>query len=238
MTPYTLYNADCLDILPTLEPQSVDAVICDPPYGSKKYKTDIALSPCVFADWVRRYRTVAIFGYPELLVKWCVQASIIPDEWIAWWPTNKTEGRAQSRLPKETEAIAIFGETPGANNIFRPRVQDKTCLSITASRGLSAAHARYGDVWRDPAPGMMFNSHQRMHPNEKPLSLMERLVVLCTNQGDVVIDPSMGSGTTGHACGNLGRRFIGIEKDAEYFNVAQERIATAYAPLRLMEAAV
>lgn len=231
MSDYTLYHADCLDILPTLEPQSV--VIADVPYGNKTYATDEAFPPRVFAEWVARHRTVALFGYPELLVRWCVQAQIAPDEWVTWWPTNKNGGKT-ARLPKECETIAIFGDTPGARLLSRPRVQDRTCLRIHEGRGHSTVTARMGDVWRDAAPGMGFNSHLRKHPNEKPLSLIERLVTLCSNGGDVVIDPCMGSGTTGHACGNLGRRFIGIEKDAGYYAIAEERIATAYAPLRHM----
>jgi site-specific DNA-methyltransferase (adenine-specific) len=64
------------------------------------------------------------------------------------------------------------------------------------------------------------------------------LINVVTPHNGIVLDPFMGSGTTGHACGNLGRRFIGIEKDEHYYNVAAERIATAYAPLRLMQEAV
>jgi len=74
-----------------------------------------------------------------------------------------------------------------------------------------------------------------LHPTQKPLALLEYLVKTYTNAGDTVLDFTMGSGTTGHACGNLDRRFIGIEKDAGYFAIAEERIATAYAPLRAMQ---
>jgi hypothetical protein len=216
-----------------------DALIADVPYGNKKYETDIAIDPRVFAEWTEHYRTVAIFGTPELLISWCVQAQIKPDEWVTWWPTNKVDGRSASRLPREIEAIAIFGETPGASMIFRPRVQDKTCVAINTGRGsgVKSDVARMGDVWRDPAPGMLFNSHLRKHPNEKPLTLMERLVILCSNPGDTVIDPCFGSGTTGHACANTGRNFIGIEKAADYFRSGAERIAAAYEPLAAMERA-
>lgn len=230
---YELFHGDCLDILPI----PADAIIADVPYGNKKYPTDIALPPRIFAEWVARYRTVALFGYPELLIRWCVEAAIVPDEWVTWWPTNKVGGKT-ARLPKECEAIAIFGETPGARLLSRPRVQDKTCLRIHEGRGNSTTMARMGDVWRDAAPGMMFNSHLRKHPNEKPLSLMERLVTLCSNPGETVIDPCFGSGTTGHACANTGRDFIGIEKDLNYFTLGSERIATAYAPLRAMQVAI
>jgi site-specific DNA-methyltransferase (adenine-specific) len=77
-----------------------------------------------------------------------------------------------------------------------------------------------------------------LHPTQKPLALLEYLVKTYTNEGDTVLDFTMGSGTTGHACGNLDRHFIGIEKDETYFAIAQERIATAYEPLRHMQVAV
>jgi site-specific DNA-methyltransferase (adenine-specific) len=67
-----------------------------------------------------------------------------------------------------------------------------------------------------------------LHDTEKPIALMEYLVKTYTNEGDVVLDFCFGSGTTGHACANTGRRFIGIEKDAEYFRIGSERIASAY----------
>ncbi len=73
------------------------------------------------------------------------------------------------------------------------------------------------------------------HETGKPLALMEYLVKTYANEGDTVLDFTMGSGTTGHACGNLNRAFIGIEKDDHYFTVASERIAAAYAPLACME---
>ena len=79
--------------------------------------------------------------------------------------------------------------------------------------------------------------NSNLHPTQKPLALLEYLVKTYTNEGDTVLDFTMGSGTTGHACANTGRRFIGIERDPHYFSVAAERIAGAYAPLAAMEAA-
>jgi hypothetical protein len=77
----------------------------------------------------------------------------------------------------------------------------------------------------------------QLHPTQKPLALLEYLVRTYTDPGDLVLDFTMGSGTTGHACMNLGRSFVGIEKDAAYFAIAEQRIADAADPLRHMEAA-
>jgi DNA modification methylase len=85
--------------------------------------------------------------------------------------------------------------------------------------------AKDGDVWRDPSPGIGFNSRLRQHPNEKPESLMCKLVKLCTVAGETIGDPYMGSGTTGVAAVRLGRNFIGIERDAAHYKTACDRIA-------------
>lgn len=81
------------------------------------------------------------------------------------------------------------------------------------------------------------NRSEKLHPTQKPLALMEYLVRTYTNEGDTVLDFTMGSGSTGAAAGNLNRHFIGIERDETYFRVASERIAAAYNPLGVMERA-
>ncbi|MFO8012115.1 MAG: site-specific DNA-methyltransferase [Phycisphaerae bacterium] len=88
---------------------------------------------------------------------------------------------------------------------------------------------RTGDVWREPSPGLASNSHLRVHPNEKPLRLMSRLLFPLP-EASCVLDPFMGSGTTGVAAIQTGRRFVGIEIDEGYFETAYRRIADA-APL-------
>ena len=84
-------------------------------------------------------------------------------------------------------------------------------------------------VWRGPS--------QRIDgfPCPKPVWLMEKIIKASTNPGDTVLDPCFGSGTTGHACANTGRNFVGIERDLEYFNLASQRIDAAYNPLGSME---
>ena len=80
------------------------------------------------------------------------------------------------------------------------------------------------DVWTD-IPALPHNSKEKVnHPTQKPIKLMERIVSLFTNEGDTVLDFCMGSGTTGIACKNLHRNFIGIEKDLNYFNIAKDRL--------------
>jgi site-specific DNA-methyltransferase (adenine-specific) len=219
----TLYLADCLTVLPTL---AADVLITDPPYGCGKYESDRddgvapALAP---------YERKAVFAYPEILCRWCA-AWGEPDEWVTWWPTNKSTARP-SGLSKESEAIAIYG--PLHEIPMRERASDATCARITEGRGLSVELRKDGDVWRDASPGMAFNAHLRQHPNEKPVSLMEKLVKLCSAEGETVLDPFMGSGTTGVAALKLGRRFIGVEIDSSFFDTACEHIENAQRQERL-----
>jgi len=211
-----LINANCLDVRGELAAAQV--LITDPPYGTGKYEydEDSTVQGCLM-PWARK----AVFGYPETLCRWCATLGA-PDEWVTWWPTNKMCGRPKG-LAKEVEAIAIWGELYEVP--MRPRAQDATCLEIARQRGLDGAMAKDGDVWRDPSPGMAFNSHLRQHPNEKPESLMCKLVKLCTVSGETIGDPYMGSGTTGVAAVRLGRNFIGIERDAAHYKTACARIA-------------
>lgn len=228
-----LFCGDCLDILPTLPVGSIDAVVTDPPYGAGTYETDRNIDAGFFSKLVAQFGTVAIFNYPEELAQICGVIGKKPDEWITWWPTNKNSGRANQKLPKETEHIAIWGKTPGSGQLFRPRSDKSIGRAISKTRGLNPDLARLGDVWRDASPGMGFLYAMRQHPNEKPVSVMEKLVTLCSNPGDTVLDPFMGSGTTGVACVKLGRNFIGIEIDPTYFAIAEKRIAAAQLQMHL-----
>ena len=224
----TLYCGDCQDIYVGMD---ADRLITDPPYGFGAYATDRAeLVPSIISRAAPTAVTRAVFGYPEVLIGWLMESGFRVTEWVTWWPTNKMSART-ALLPRESEAIAIIGDVPGAQRLLRPRSLDSTGRAIAALRGNGVHACRMGDVWRDPSPGAGFNRHLRQHPNEKPLSLMSRLVDLCTNRGDVVLDPFAGSGTTLMAAKNLGRRAIGIEIEPRYCEIAVKRLRQEVLPL-------
>jgi hypothetical protein len=222
----SLYHGDAERILPRLSIAVPARLITDPPYGAGTYKSDVAPRLQLLPEWVSRFSTVAIFGYPEQLAFWCSRTRVSPDEWVTWWPTNTIGGQRRSqKLPRESECVAIFGEVPGGQRLFRPRSLDDLTRTIAVGRGHDPEMARQGDVWRDPSPGAGFNHHLRRHPNEKPLSLMEKLVQLCSDPGEVILDPYAGSGTTLEAAKKLGRRAIGIEIEEKWCKIAAERCA-------------
>jgi len=121
----------------------------------------------------------------------------------------------------------MFGEIPNPRLVKRPRALHTFGRALAAKRGLSITKAQERDIWFDYKPGASNNHHLQNHPNEKPLSLMVKLVTMLTNPGDTVLDPFMGSGTTGVACVQLGRNFIGCEIDPKYFAIAEKRIHAA-----------
>jgi site-specific DNA-methyltransferase (adenine-specific) len=223
MTPYydeggiTIYHGDALTILADLG-VAPDAVIADPPYDFRAYETDreIDLAPIIALA-----PRLALFGYPEVLVGWCVRYGIVPDEWVTWWPSNATvkAGGRHELLPRQTEAIAIRGEGLDVDAVREPRSDNRPSVN-----GERVDTVRAGDVWRDASPGLGFNSHLRQHPNEKPLSLMHKLVALCSRAGELIIDPTMGSGTALRAAKDLGRRAIGIDIVEAHCETAVRRL--------------
>ncbi len=229
----TIYHGDCREVLaPAGNRIIVDGrrllcspvIICDPPYGFGMYDRDADISS-VFADWLRVSKVLALFGYPELLVSWCLVMNRVPGEWVTWFPTNKCAPRTNG-LPRSSEHIALFGELPGADRLVRPRQSESGIAErISLSRGLDPEWARLEDVWVEPSPAMGFNSHGRLHPNQKPLSVMKNLILLCSNEADVVVDPCCGSGTTLLAAKTLNRSAIGIEIEERYCEIAAKRLS-------------
>ena len=238
MKPYyaddlvTIYHGDCREWMP-----EADVIVTDPPYGTAHYATDTTvLTPALLAEWIGRYPRVAVFGYPERLATLVGGSEVIPTEWIVWWPTNGAlRGTNLSGLWRETEHIAVFGKHH-MNTLRRPRTGNGMHMARAAHRlegrgevrkrrprAEPADEARMGDVWRDASPGLAHLSGARLHPNEKPLTLMSRLVVGMTTLADTVLDPFMGSGTTLVAAKSLNRKAIGIEIEERYCEIAARR---------------
>jgi DNA modification methylase len=227
---HVIYCADCLAILPHLT--GVDCVVTDPPYGCgvAKQTNDATGVVEILSTWKRK----AVFGYPEILCEWCATWGK-PDEWVTWWATNgMIKGFATTGLWKESEAIVCFGSNT-FHKLRRPRTAFGQWVNDewsdvekkgenTRLKGEGKKDARLGDCWTDPSPHLGFTSNQRQHPNEKPVTVMARLVEGMSSEGETIGDPFMGSGTTGVACIRTGRRFIGVELEPKYCAIAVERM--------------
>ena len=166
----------------------------------------------------------------------CAAACRVPDEWVTWWPTNAAIRTSPvPHLTREVECIAVFGPVKGFTRLRQARSTSSRRVLDGAYTGESGkqrgtshgqAETRFmGDLWTDAAPGLGFQSHLRQHPNEKPTSVLSRLVEAMTVSDEVVLDPFMGSGTTLRAAMDLGRKAIGIEIEERYCEIAVKRLA-------------
>lgn len=251
MKPFELYNEECLDRMSYLPPASVDMVMCDLPYGTTACKWDSVIP---FAPLWGQYKRVAKKNaaivltasqpFTSALVMSNVQDFLYDYSWKKSKPTGHLS--ASKRPMRSHEDILVFSgvRTPTYNPQMMPKESGKV-RSQKAKRTQGDCYSP-SDVLHPrlldksvayPQSTLFFNSAfhdgERGHPTQKPVALMEYLIKTYTNPGDTVLDNTMGSGTTGVACMNTGRRFIGIERDAEYFKIAEKRINVAWEVMSL-----
>ena len=223
-----LYNDDCFKIMEQLKEESVkvDVIICDPPYvikytdWDKEFNMPLAIDLCY--DLLKDDGNLILFqGWSNVAkTKELLDEKFTIQNWIVW---DRIKGRgAKKNLVSTREDILWYckGNNPTYNKIYS-NIPKKTggmgkkngqeCRALT-------------NVWYDISPIVPWSPERNGHPTQKPLQLMERCVTIWTNEGDTVLDFTMGSGTTGEACVNLSRSFIGIESEKQWFDVADKRI--------------
>lgn len=211
----TLYLGDCLEILPTLD--TVDAVVTDPPYGYSYASNRVA--DTTTAEWMNQtIKNDSDTSARDFVLSWhsgvwaCFGSWKMPKpegtKSVLIWDKGPASGMGDLKFPWKGSWEEIY---VGGNGWVGHRDEGviKGCYIVTRK------------------------SMGRTHPNEKPVSLLTKLIGKAP--GASVLDPFMGSGTTGVACANLGRKFIGIEIEEKYFDIACERIEAAYAQGRLFE---
>ena len=228
----TMYHGDCLEILPELE--KVDAVITDPPYSEKTHSghNHSALGQRGFNRDGAQRRSLAYTALNEGDVKRLSDAfDQLAEGWVVWMcddvlaPTIGANLRARGRyvfapLPYVAPGsrVRLAGDGPSSWTIWIVVARTKAQSRWGTLPGAYVA----GPGWRE-----------RTHTGGKPTQLMNRICTDYALENNVVLDPFMGSGTTGVACMNLGRKFIGIEIEKEYFDIACERIDQAQRQRRL-----
>jgi len=231
----TLYCGDCRDILPTLEKNSVRLLWTDPPYGHKNHEGDlnaqlnahrgISNKP-IANDGPDEMREVVSsmlkLAFPILCDDCCCCCCCCcggggPKPTFAW---------VADRMDKEGlsffHSVIWDKKNPGLGWRFR-RQHEMVMVAHKQGKKLSWAN---DDLAIANIISIM-PPRERLHPNEKPVELVNKFVSLTTNAGDIVFDPFMGSGTTGVAAVQMGRKFIGIELDPDYFKIACKRIEDA-----------
>lgn len=231
---------DCLQLMRNMPDASVDMICTDLPYGTTACKWDSVIP---FAPLWEQYKRIAKPNAAIVLTAsqpftTALIGSNMGDFRYCWvWdkgnPTNVVHAKRQP-LKYHEDVVVFYQKQPTYNPIkWAGKVNHKQG-SATVRLSESIGKAGRGP---DDFSGMKFprsiieipkhSSQCGLHPTQKPVQLLEYLIQTYTNPGDTVLDSCMGSGTTGVACMNLARKFIGIEKDAGYFQIASDRIRAA-----------
>jgi len=233
----TLYHGDCLVEMDRIPDGSVDMVMVDPPYGTTACKWDSVIPLEAMWDQVKRVvkpsAAVVMTAQPpfDKALGWS-NISMLKYEWI-WEKTSATGHLNAKKMPlKAHENILVFYSKPPTYNpqITTGHVKKSSKTGRTYNSdcyGKESAKPFYESTERYPRSVQVFKTDKqtcRLHPTQKPVSLMGYLIKTYTNEGETVLDFAMGSGSTGVACQNLNRNFIGIEMDDKYFNIAKERL--------------
>jgi DNA modification methylase len=224
-----LYNDDCLKVLPILPDKSIDLILTDPPYGTTACKWDSIIP--FESMWKELKRVtkdnscIALFGSEPFSS--ALRMSNIKHfkyDWI--WKKSNIMGflNAKKRPLKEIEIISIFN-----SKIYKPQNLKKNLKGKNRIGKNTDVLGKYNAINKSeftnyPKTIIEFKNERGLHPTQKPIALLEYLIKTYTSENDIVLDFTMGSGSTGVACKNLNRQFIGIELDKNYFNIAKERI--------------
>ena len=232
-----LLQGDCLELMKDIPNKSIDMVLCDLPYGTTNNKWDTIIH--FDKLWAQYKRFINDYGAILLFSQMPFGASLIMSnpkmfryEWI--WEKNQAVGFLNAKkmpLRKHENILVFYKHLPTYNpqgliKLDEP-IQEEGSANRNgknygvADKSFIRTHTNY------PTDIITFSKDAGYHPTQKPVDLLEYLIKTYTNEGDTVLDNCMGSGSTGVACVNTNRDFIGMELNEEYFKIACERIEGA-----------
>jgi len=237
MVDTTLYLGDCLEVMRSIPDKSVDAVITDPPYETSftvftknisELKGNSATKRLNEKDWFYDH-------------KWLRDCSRALKDYGAWYVFMNTEGFSSLcalsiELGLKPMRRLVWLKTNSMPSIPRKNYRNSTELIMYGVKGNKVGcfnaknQQEIKSYFEYPIVGGAVRTE---HPTQKPVDLVKTFIKISTNEGDTILDPFMGSGTTGVACVQTGRNFIGIEIDEGYFKIAEKRINEAKQQMRL-----
>jgi DNA modification methylase len=222
MSEIKLINGDCLEKLRELDRASIDAIITDPPYNIARDNnfTTMGRAGIDFGEWDKNADIFSYIGEVSRILK--KGGSFVV--FNAWRNLGKIAEYAEDTGFVTKDMIRLEKTNPMPRNRDRRYITDYECAIWFVKPGKWTFN-RQDDKYERPK--FACGIEKGYHPTQKNVKLMEWLIKIHTNENDVVVDPFMGSGTTGVACKNLNRNFIGIEMDKNYFEVAKKRIGKA-----------
>jgi len=234
-----LIQGDCLEVMKDIPDKSIDMILCDLPYGTTACKWDTIIP---FEPLLKEYKRIikdngaivltASQPFTSALVMSNIKMFKYALVWLKTRPSNVFNAKKQ--FMKWHEDICIFYDklptynpqtTIGKSYKKRHYLQNRSNGTL-GKTGEKDGHISENNGIMQPKTVIEISNpnHKSLHPTQKPVALFEYLIKTYTNEGDLVLDNCMGSGTTGVACKNLNRNFIGIELDENYFKIAKERI--------------
>lgn len=246
-----LWQGDCLEEMCYINDKSVNLVLCDLPYGTTASNWDKNIPMKYLWEHYDRILkdngTVLLFANGIFTAR--VMASNLEEYKYRWvWVKNNSTNfvHAKNRPMVKSEDILVFSKGSMGHKsqlgdkrmVYNPQGLIRIDKKMKGGKGnftntLAGKRPSHTDEfvreYTNYPEDVLTNFPElrpknKLHPNEKPISLLQYLIKTYTNEGDIILDNCMGSGTTGVACKNLNRNFIGIELDKEYFNIAKERI--------------
>ena len=231
-----LINGDCLEVMKTIKKDSVDMVLVDLPYGQTACKWDSIID--MDKMWIELKRICKsnaniIFFTTTKFGNKLINSN---EKWfrydLVWEKSNTVGFMSANKMPlRAHEMMYIFGKPSGGSKTYNPqktpgkpyKVKAQKTKDIYGQEEIPEHENKTGD--RHPLSIQKFkHNKQKLHPTQKPVEACEWLIKTYSNEGDTVLDFTMGSGSTGVACKNTNRNFIGIEMDEEIFKTAEERI--------------
>jgi site-specific DNA-methyltransferase (adenine-specific) len=231
---YQLYQGDCLEVMKNIPDKSIDMILCDLPYGitaRNKWDTILPLDTLweQYNRVIKNNGAIVLFG-SEPFSSMCRTSNIKQYKYDWVWDKKQAGNvlNAKRQPLKIFENIMVFNTKTYYPIMRKGKLRKKGGLNkqpeITGKVKLD--YTTYNDKYY-PTAILEFsnaNKRNRLHPTQKPVALLEYLIKTYTNKGEVVLDNCMGSGSTGIACLNTNRNFIGIELDEGYFKIAEQRL--------------
>lgn len=232
-----LYQGDCLEVMKQIPDGSVDMVLCDLPYGTTQNKWDSVIPlDSLWKEYVRVAKKSAaiVLTAAQPFTTFLISSNIKLFKYCWVWDKANSTGflNAKKQPLRQTEDVVVFYQSQPS---YYPQMEVRGKPRKKGGYNKLGGSDNYGEFHDQqslnneyyPTNLLKISNADRaskVHPTQKPVALMEYLINTYTNEGDTVLDNTMGSGTTGVACVRTGRSFIGIEMDEAYFKMAKNRI--------------
>ena len=237
---FELMKGDCLELMKQIPDGSVDMILCDLPYGTTQNKWDSVIPfEQLWSEYHRVCRGAIVLTSSQPFTSIMIASNLVNFKYSWVWEKSAATGHLNAkRMPmKLHEDINVFCKGSAQYN-----PQGLQPFNKTVRRGNNGSN--FGDSGKEnfqeftnyPRSILRYATDPKpVHPTQKPVALMEYMIRTYTHEGMTVLDNCFGSGTTGVACANTGRKFIGIEMDEKYFEIAKNRVESAYSKNELEE---